>query len=288
MTTNDDASKIEILMPRPMAPRVIEQLDSRFVLHRLWEADDADAFIAELAPRIRGIATGGGTSGRVDRGLIDALPNLEIISSFGVGYDHVDAAHAGTKGIVVTNTPDVLTDEVADLTLGLLLATLRKLPQADRYLREGRWLEKPFPLSPTLRGRTVGILGYGRIGRAIAKRSRRFRCHRRPITGATSRRYAPHRLLCRSRKPWPQDASTSIVINAPAARAAEKLVERASPPSAPQPEGVCQGRAWQRRDEAALIAAPAGRHDPSAGLDVFEKEPRVPVSLELTVTWSIV
>jgi len=276
MTTNDDAGKIEILMPRPMAPRVIEQLDARFTLHRLWEADDADAFIAQHASRIRGVATGGGASGRVDKALIDALPALEIVASFGVGYDHVDAAYAGTKGVVVTNTPDVLTDEVADLAIGLLLATLRKLPQADRYLREGRWLEKPFPLSPTLRERRIGILGYGRIGKAIARRLDAFDVEvvyhgRREQADAPHRYYADLEAMAR-------DVDTLVVIT-PGGTGTQKLVD-ARILEALGPEGVLINVArGSVVDEAALIAALRDGTILSAGLDVFEKEPQVPQEL---------
>jgi len=276
MTTNDDAGKIEILMPRPMAPRVIEQLDARFTLHRLWEADDADAFIAQHASRIRGVATGGGACGRVNKALIDALPALEIVSSFGVGYDHVDAAYAGTKGVVVTNTPDVLTDEVADLAIGLLLATLRKLPQADRYLREGRWLEKPFPLSPTLRERRIGILGYGRIGKAIARRLDAFDVEvvyhgRREQADAPHRYYADLEAMAR-------DVDTLVVIT-PGGTGTQKLVD-ARILEALGPEGVLINVArGSVVDEAALIAALRDGTILSAGLDVFEKEPQVPQEL---------
>lgn len=273
----DDAGKaIEILMPRPMAATVIEQLDRRFRLHRLWEADDAQAFIAEHAARIRGVATGGGTSGRIDAALIDALPALEIVSSFGVGYDHVDAAHAGAKGVVVTNTPDVLTDEVADLALGLLLATLRRLPQADRYLREGRWLEKPFPLSPTLRGRKIGILGYGRIGKAIAKRLDAFDVEvvyhgRREQPGAPHRYYADLEEMAR--------AVDTLVVITPGGTGTEKLVD-ARILKALGPEGVLVNVArGSVVDEAALVAALRDGTILSAGLDVFEKEPQVPQEL---------
>jgi len=276
MTTNDDAGKIEILMPRPMAPRVIEQLDARFTLHRLWEADDADAFIAQHASRIRGVATGGGASGRVDKALIDALPALEIVASFGVGYDHVDAAYAGTKGVVVTNTPDVLTDEVADLAIGLLLATLRKLPQADRYLREGRWLEKPFPLSPTLRERRIGILGYGRIGKAIARRLDAFDVEV-VYHGRREQADAPHRYYA-DLKAMARDVDTLVVIT-PGGTGTQKLVD-ARILEALGPEGVLINVArGSVVDEAALIAALRDGTILSAGLDVFEKEPQVPQEL---------
>ena len=162
-------SRTDILMTAPMMPIVIEALDKAFTLHRLWEQSDQEAFLKDVGPRIRGIATST-LYGRLEASLLDRLPKAEIISSFGVGYDNVDAVEAGKRGIVVTNTPGVLDDEVADLAIGLLLATLRKIPQADRYLREGKWLKAPFPLSATLREKKVGIVGLGRIGKAIARR----------------------------------------------------------------------------------------------------------------------
>jgi lactate dehydrogenase-like 2-hydroxyacid dehydrogenase len=179
----------DVLMPEPMLPLVIEQLDARFVLHRLWEAPDPGAFFKEFGPRIRGIATST-SHGRTNTELLEHMPNVEIISSFGVGYDNVDTAEAARRRIVVTNTPDVLNDEVADLTIGLLIATIRQLPQADRYLREGKWLEGPFPLTATLRERKVGIVGLG----ASARRSRvgsRGSASRYSITAAHSRRASP-------------------------------------------------------------------------------------------------
>ena len=107
----------------------------------------------------------------IGEALFSRLPNLEIISSFGVGYDHIDANAAGQRGIVVTHTPDVLTEEVADTALGLLLCTVRELPQAERYLRAGRWPKGNYPLSrATLRDRSIGLVGMGRIGAAIARR----------------------------------------------------------------------------------------------------------------------
>jgi lactate dehydrogenase-like 2-hydroxyacid dehydrogenase len=156
-----------------MMPSTLEALDTAFTLHRLWEQDNEVAFLREIGPRIRGVATST-LYRQIDAGFLKHLPHVEIVSSFGVGYDNVDTAAAAQRGIVVTNTPDVLNEEVADLTIGLLLATLRRVPQADRYLREGRWLNAPFPLSPTLRERRVGIVGLGRIGKASARRLEGF------------------------------------------------------------------------------------------------------------------
>ena len=163
---------VEIAITGPMMRLVIDGLEQHFTVRAPADAADQEAFFRAFGPRIRGVATGSHTN--VDAAYMDRLPRLEIIANYGVGYDSVDAAEAGRRGIVVTNTPDVLTEEVADLAIGLTLATVRQLPQADRYLREGKWLERPFPLTASLRGRTVGILGLGRIGKAIATRLEAF------------------------------------------------------------------------------------------------------------------
>ncbi|HLN11085.1 MAG TPA: NAD(P)-dependent oxidoreductase, partial [Xanthobacteraceae bacterium] len=163
--------KADVLMIEPLMALVVDGVDRNFALHRYWEAPDRDALIARLAPRLRAIVAGGTTHQKVSADLMRSLPHLELISSFGVGYDHVDVKWAAQHGIVVTNTPDVLTEEVADTALGLLLCTVRQLSQAERYLRAGKWRDGDFPLSKaTLRDRTVGIIGLGRIGRAIARR----------------------------------------------------------------------------------------------------------------------
>jgi lactate dehydrogenase-like 2-hydroxyacid dehydrogenase len=162
-----------ILMTAPMHPSVAQGLEVHFVLHRLWEEADPDAFFKAHGPGIRGVATST-LYGRVDDKIFSRLPTLEIVSNFGVGYDNVDVEAAAARGIVVTNTPGVLNEEVADLAVGLLLATVRQIPRAERFLREGLWRDSPFPLSPTLRERRVGILGLGGIGKAIARRLEGF------------------------------------------------------------------------------------------------------------------
>ena len=266
------AATADLLMPTPMQPIVAEQLAPHFKLHKLWEATDKNAFFAEHAGRIRGIATGGA----VDAALIDRLPSLEIIASFGVGYDKIDAAHAAKKGVIVTNTPDVLTDEVADLTLGLLLATVRQLPQADRYLRAGHWLEKPFPFSPTLRSRKIGILGLGRIGKAVAKRCEPFGVeiayhNRRPQPDVPYRYYDDLVALAR-------DVDVLIVV-IPGGKETDKLVD-ADVLAALGPNGILINVARGTVvDEQALIKALVNGTILSAGLDVFEREPQVPAEL---------
>ena len=151
-------------------------LTPAFTLHKLADANDRDKFLGEVGPRVRGMAVAA-TSLPVDGPLMSRFPKLEIVSSFGVGYDHVDAKWAGQHGITVTNTPEVLNEEVADTAIGLLLNTVREFPQAERYLRAGKWVERAYPLTKaTLRDRTVGIVGMGRIGKAIARRLDAFGC----------------------------------------------------------------------------------------------------------------
>src|SRR6187551_585463 len=122
-------SEFEVLMAGPMPARVVAGLEQGCKLHKLWEAPDKEAALKQLGPRIRGLATGGGHA-PVDGAFLSRLPNLEIVASYGVGYDHIDAKWAGAHNIVVTNTPDVLNEEVADTALGLLLCTVREFPQS--------------------------------------------------------------------------------------------------------------------------------------------------------------
>ena len=164
------AEKADVLLIGPPKPVIVNGLTGAFNLVKFPYAKDRDQFFAETAPRVRGMAVAA-TEERVDGPFMTRFPRLEIVSSFGVGYDHVDAAWAGAHGITVTNTPDVLTEEVADTALGLLLCTAREFPQAERYLRAGKWRQQNYPLSKaTLRDRTVGMVGMGRIGQAIARR----------------------------------------------------------------------------------------------------------------------
>ncbi|MFC6772930.1 2-hydroxyacid dehydrogenase [Methylobacterium gregans] len=261
-------------MLRPMHTVVAEGLGARHTLHRLDTAADPEALLAEVAPRIRGLAVGAQTP--VDAALMDRLPNLEIIANFGVGYDTVDARAAAARGIVVTNTPDVLTDEVADLTLGLLLATLRRIPQAERYLRAGRWPEAPFPLSPSLRGRRIGILGLGRIGQAIARRLEGFGVaiayHGRSRQADVPYAYHPTLLGL-------AEAVHVLIVVAPGGPETAGLID-AAVLRALGPEGVLINVArGSLVDEAALAAALREGTIQAAGLDVFAKEPHVPAEL---------
>lgn len=261
-------------MLSPMPPLVVDGVGRDFTLVRGWEAPDRDALIAEVGPRVRGLAAGGHVA--IDGALFDRLPKLEIVSSFGVGYDHIDAAEAGRRGIVVTNTPDVLTDEVADLAIALLLATLRHIPQVDRYVRAGKWLDKPYPLTATLRGRKVGILALGRIGRAIARRLEGFGVeisyHGRSRQADVPYGYYPTLVGL-------AEAVDTLISVAPGGAETANIVN-AEVLAALGPNGVFVnvGRG-SVVDEPALVAALRDGIIMSAGLDVFADEPRVPPEL---------
>ena len=267
--------KPAILMPFPMMPQVIEQLDRFGTLHRLWDAADREAEIARIASRVVGVAAGAGHQ-KLDEAFLGRFPNLRIVSSFGVGYDHIDAAWAGRNGIVVTNTPDVLNEEVADTALALLLSTVRRLPQADRFLREGKWMEGAFPLSDSLRGKTMGILGLGRIGKAIARRAEAFGLkvayHGRNRQSDADYPYFPS--LVEMAK-----AVDILMVITPGGPATSKLVD-AAVLEALGPTGVLINVArGSVVDEAALVAAVLNGTISAAGLDVFEVEPCVPAEL---------
>src|SRR5262245_14474043 len=168
--------KPDLLMTGPMMPLIADGLDKVFTVHRLHEADDREALLNKVAPAIRAICTGGHTGVKTDEALMARLPALKIVGNFGVGYDSVDAAAAAKRGVVVTNTPDVLTEEVADTTLGILLGTVREFYKAEQWLRDGRWAKDgDYRLTAaSLRDRSVGIVGLGRIGKAIARRLEAF------------------------------------------------------------------------------------------------------------------
>lgn len=267
---------IELLAPGPMMPLVMDRLGEAFTLHRLWEAADKEAFLRERGDKIRGLLVGG--HARIDEAFLKPLPNVEIIANFGVGYDSVDAKHAADKGIIVTNTPDVLTEEVADTCLGLLLMTVRELPQAERWLRAGHWTAKgPYPLThTTLRGAKVGIIGLGRIGTAIARRLEAFDVaisyhNRRPVAGVP---YAYHGSLVDL-----ASAVDILVSVAPGGPDTFHMID-ADVFRALGPKGIFinigRGSAV---DEPAMVQALKNGTIRSAGLDVFEHEPKVPAEL---------
>jgi lactate dehydrogenase-like 2-hydroxyacid dehydrogenase len=270
------STKSDLIMVGPKKQLFVERLAPAFNVHVLNEVKDRDAFLADVADRVRALAVTY-SSEKVSADFMSKLPKLEIVSSFGVGYDHVDAKWAGAHGIVVTNTPDVLNEEVADTALGLLLCTVREFPRAERYLRAGKWEQKSYPLSgATLRDRTAGIVGMGRIGRAIARRLDAFGVpvvyhSRRPAEGVPYRHYPSLVAMAKDVDILiaivPGGAETRNMINA-------EVLEALGP------NGIFINVArGSVVDEPALIKALQEKKICAAGLDVFVHEPKVPKEL---------
>ena len=166
------STKPDLLVVSPWYSAAMAELEDHFTVHKLWKAEDKGALLASLADTCEAIA-GSSVCGA---DIMDALPKTKVIAHHGVGYDGVDVAAATARGIKVSNTPDVLSDEVADFAIGLLIATCRRIPQADRYVREGRWeSDGDMTFTTRVHGRKVGILGLGRIGIEIARRCEAFK-----------------------------------------------------------------------------------------------------------------
>jgi hydroxypyruvate reductase len=248
-----------------------DKLVQEFSAIKLFGVADRAATLKEAAPKVRGLAHTGHSL--VDAALMDALPKLEIIANFGVGVDQIDLDAAKKRGIVVTNTAGALNECVADCAMGLVLNTLRRLPQAGVYLRAGEWKSKgTFPLGTSLGGKTLGILGLGRIGEAIAKRALAFgmkiRYHNR------NRKDVPYE--------YDADAITLaknsdvLLVITPGGPETDKLVN-AAVLDALGPQGylvnVARGSVV---DEKVLLRYLQERKIAGAGLDVFEDEPNVP------------
>ena len=266
----------EILAPTRMMPLIIDGLRATGKLHCLWEKDDPEAFLRENAAKIGAIAAGAHIA--INGPYMSQFPNLKLVANFGVGYDSVDANWAGKHGIIVTNTPDVLTEEVADTALGLLLMTIRELPQSERWLRAGLWESKgPYPLTRnTLRGKTMGILALGRIGKAIAKRCESFGVSI-VYHGRSAQKDAPYRYYS-SLVDMAKDVDILMSV-APGGDGTKHIINHAVL-QALGPMGVLIniGRG-SVVDEAALANALKNNVIFAAGLDVFEHEPHVPADL---------
>jgi len=163
---------VDLLQVAQIPPFLIERLSKEFTVHDFTAPSDPERQLAEIGPSIKGILAGGIKG--PDAALINRLENLEIIASFGVGFDATDVVAAQKRGVIVTNTPEVLTGDVADLAMTLILSLLRRTSEAERYLRDGKWLKGRMDLGTTVRGKRLGILGLGRIGKAVARRAEVF------------------------------------------------------------------------------------------------------------------
>jgi lactate dehydrogenase-like 2-hydroxyacid dehydrogenase len=270
------SEKIDLLIYGPRKPVVDNGFSERFVRHNFETKGDLDRLTPEIAEKIRGIAVTGLRP--ADKTVLSRFPKLEIVSSFGVGYDHVDSAYARDHGIIVTNTPDVLTEEVADTAVGLLISVLREFIKADRYLRSGLWMTQDYPLSVgSLRDRKVGMVGMGRIGQAIARRLDAARVpvvyhSRNPAAGVSYQHY-PNLIEMAT-------AVDTLIVITPGGAATANMIN-ADVMKALGPRGVIINLARGTViDEPALIAALKSGTILAAGLDVFAKEPIVPDELK--------
>jgi len=263
---------IEILQTAAMPTHDPEAFDRQFQVHRHYVA--ADPIPAAIATRVRGIAAGGPR--RIDARVLDACPEVAIIANFGVGVDRVDVDEARRRGIVVTNTPHVLTEEVADFAVALLLATIRRIPAAERFLRDGLWQQGRFPFSPSLRGRTVGILGLGHIGKAIARRLAGFGIE---VAYCGRSRQPDVALPYYATPPELAEHVDTLIVVTPGGAGTANLVD-AKVLSALGPDGILINISrGSVMDQPALIEALQSKRILAAGLDVFAGEPRVPPEL---------
>ncbi|KAF7050893.1 hypothetical protein CFC21_059190 [Triticum aestivum] len=268
---------LSVLLLHPVNAYLEQELDRRFRLIRLWDSppDGRAEFLRANASAIRAVVAYPGYSALA--ALIDALPSLEIVASFSVGIDHVDLPKCRERGIRVTNTPDVLTDDVADLAVGLAIAALRRIPQADRFVRAGLWKAKgDYALTTRFSGKRVGIIGLGRIGLAIATRVEAFHC--------------PVNYYQRTKKDYPNytyypsvvelAANSDILVVACLLSELTRHIVNREVMEALGPKGVLIniGRG-PHVDEPELVSALVEGRLGGAGLDVFEDEPDVPESL---------
>ncbi len=257
---------VEILQTQKLHARCEAALASRYTVHKLHEAADRDALLAEIGSRVRGIA-----GGYADGAFMDRLPKLEIIANFGVGYDSIDTKAARERHIRVTNTPNVLNDAVAELTLGLMIALARRIPQADQFVRQGKWSpSSSFPLLSELNGKTVGILGLGRIGKEIAVRCQAMKM--RVVYHGRSRQGDEPYVYYDNLAEMARDSDWLVLI-APGGKSTDRIVSR-EVLEALGPEGylvnVARGTLV---DEAAMLELLQSKKLGGAGLDVFAKEP---------------
>jgi lactate dehydrogenase-like 2-hydroxyacid dehydrogenase len=266
--------KTEILSVGTIYGPSMERLEREFTVHKLWQAADKTKLVAEVGPRIRGIQSSGGSA--VPAALIDSLPKLEIISCFGVGYDGVDIPAAQRRNVIVTNTPDVLNDCVADTAFGLLIAASRGIALGDRFVRAGKWLGGALPLQSKVSGKRLGIVGMGRIGRVIAKRASGFDM---PVAYHSRRRVADLPFAYYDRLIDLAKNSDFLVLITPGGSETYHMVNE-EVLRALGPKGILVNVARGTVvDEEALVRCLKEGALGGAGLDVFEAEPKMPEEL---------
>jgi len=266
--------KPDLLLICPLFPATMKQLDAAYTVHRYYEAADKDAFVASVSDRITAAATAGHEGMPV--ALMGRFPKLKIISCFGVGVDGIDVPAAKKLGIAVTNTPDVLTECVADNALALVLSTMRRTVFNDKFVRAGNWLKGGAPLADKVSGTTMGIIGLGRIGRAIAKRAEAFGMkvvyHGRKKQDDVAFDYYAS----------PADMARHIdvlVLSCPGGKATERIVNREVIDALGPKRYLINVSRGSTVDEPALVDALVNGRLAGAGLDVFAAEPKVPEAL---------
>lgn len=266
--------KPDILVAPLLYQPVMTLLEAEFTIHGIWEAKDQTEFLAAVKDKIRAIANF--SAFPLKRDLIDALPRLEIIGCMSVGVDHIDLAAAKARGIPVTNAPDVLTDCVADIGMSLVLAVARRIVTADRFVRSGQWLKAGFPFGTKLGGATMGIVGLGRIGKAVARRAEAFGIRivyfgRRPQADVAYPFYDDLTAMA--------EASDYLMLTCPGGPATRNLVDAAVLEALGQDGVLINIARGSVVDEPAMVAALQKGQIGGAGLDVFAAEPQVPEAL---------
>lgn len=266
-------SKPDLLLLRAIYPPAQAELEREYTVHKLWQAPDPEKFLKEVGPRIRAMVIPGLIG--FTRAQIEALPKLEIIALFG-GNPTLELAPARERGIAVTNTPDAITEAVADLAIGLIVASMRRICEGDRFVRAGKWPTTVPPVGREVRGKTCGIVGFGRIGAGVARRAE--------ACGMTVRYQGPRRKPDVA-YPYHEDVvslareADCLVVTCPSTPATRGLID-AKVLDALGPEGflvnVARGAIV---DEEAMIAALAEKRIAGAGLDVYRDEPRLPAAL---------
>lgn len=248
----------------------MEELEKTYAVHKLWQAEDRDAFVAERAKAIRAIATRGELGASSE--LMQKLPRLEIVSCYGVGTDAIDLAYARAQNIRITNTPDVLTGDVADIGIGLALALARQIPQADAYVRSGNWPQANMGLVTRFFGKKIGIAGMGRIGQAVARRAAGFDCDIRYFARTEKAdvtwTFEPDLIeLAR----W----ADFLIVTLAGGPATLGLVDGNVLAALGQDSYLINISRGTTVDEAALLDALERKAIGGAGLDVFRNEPNI-------------
>ncbi|HKS13509.1 MAG TPA: 2-hydroxyacid dehydrogenase [Pseudomonas sp.] len=265
--------KNDVLLTQPVPDAIDQALVQDYTVHRLYQHNDPQALLAEVGPRVRGVVTGGAKG--LSNALMDQLPALEIIAIAGIGTDAVDLPKAAGRNIYVTTTPGVLTDDVADMAIGLIISTLRRLGEGERLVRNGQWGQVNLPLARKVSGINLGIVGLGRVGDAIARRAAAFDM-RIAYTDLQEQPASGYRFVGDL-----TELARSVDVLVLAASADDgKAIVTAEVLEALGPDGylinVARGKLV---DEDALVEALRERRIAGAGLDVFVDEPNVPPAL---------